>query len=67
MPGGTGLDLLSEFATRSPKTKVIMLTSEQGVRSGVEAMKLGAADYLTKPVHPSELLSHAQAAVAVTA
>ncbi len=67
MPGGTGLELLEEFASRAPATKVIMLTSEQGVRSGVEAMKLGATDYLTKPVNPREVLSHAQAAVSVAA
>lgn len=65
MPGGTGLELLSEFSSRAPETKVIMLTSEVGVRSGVEAMKLGAADYLTKPFNLDEVLSHARTAIAV--
>ncbi|MFT4637057.1 MAG: ActR/RegA family two-component response regulator [Verrucomicrobiales bacterium] len=67
LPGGTGLDLLTEIRSRFPETKVIILTGEQGVSVGVDAIKRGATDYMTKPVNPSELISHARAAISLSA
>lgn len=52
LPGGPGTDLI-EMAAPSP---VIIMTSFATVRSAVEAMKQGAADYLSKPFDPDELL-----------
>src|SRR5262245_36278049 len=49
MPGMSGVDLLSKINQRSHGTAVIMMTAHGSTESAVEAMKLGAADYLTKP------------------
>ncbi len=56
MGENSGIDLLRFWKSRSPKTPVIMVTAHGNVASAVEAMKLGAEDYLTKPVNPDELL-----------
>jgi len=55
MPGMTGLELLQELRRRRPEALVIMITGFPSVRTAVEAMKLGAFDYVTKPFTPAEL------------
>lgn len=52
----TGTDVLREVKALQPKTAVIILTGFATTESAVEAIKLGASDYLTKPVRMSELL-----------
>jgi DNA-binding NtrC family response regulator len=52
----SGLDLLRFWRTRRPGVPFIMVTAYGEVDSAVEAMKLGAQDYLNKPVNPEELL-----------
>ncbi len=54
LPDGQGLDLLRENRF-SPNTGVVMMTAEDGVKSAVEAMRLGAGDYLGKPFNHEEL------------
>ncbi|MCA9729809.1 MAG: sigma-54-dependent Fis family transcriptional regulator, partial [Candidatus Eisenbacteria bacterium] len=49
MKGSDGLDLLPEFRSRAPQAPVIMMTGHGTVESAVQAMRLGAFDYLTKP------------------
>jgi DNA-binding NtrC family response regulator len=49
MPGRSGLDLLSDLAERRLRAPVIVLTATKTVATAVEAMKRGAADYVTKP------------------
>jgi DNA-binding NtrC family response regulator len=49
MPGGSGLELLAALADQDPRPPVIVLTATRTVATAVEAMKLGAADYVTKP------------------
>ena len=56
LKGEDGLVLLKEIRTSSPRQDVIMITSMQSIKKAVEALKLGAADYLTKPVDADELL-----------
>jgi two-component system NtrC family response regulator len=56
MPGISGLELLKHARSQYPQTIVIVLTAFGTVDTAVEAMKAGAYDYLTKPVHPDELL-----------
>lgn len=53
-PGG-GLSLLREIRKRSPETAVIVMTAFATVSSAVEAMRIGAGDYLTKPFALEEL------------
>ncbi|GFO60874.1 acetoacetate metabolism regulatory protein AtoC [Geomonas silvestris] len=55
MPGMTGFQLLSAVKERSPGTVVIVLTAFGAIDTAVEAMKLGAFDYLTKPFNRDEL------------
>jgi len=49
MPGRSGLELLEELRQRGDPPPVIVLTATKTVTTAVEAMKLGAADYVTKP------------------
>ena len=55
MPGCSGVELLKQIRSQYPEMIVIILTAFGTVETAVEAMKLGAYDYLTKPVHPDEL------------
>jgi DNA-binding NtrC family response regulator len=55
MPRLSGMDLLRRAKEASPETEVIVLTGHGTVESAVEAMKLGAADYLLKPINIEEL------------
>jgi DNA-binding NtrC family response regulator len=50
LPGRNGLELLAELQRTEPGIRVVMLTGQASVDMAVEAMKLGAADFLTKPV-----------------
>lgn len=54
LPDGLGLDLL-RAGDFPPDTAVIIMTAEGGVETAVEAMRLGACDYLAKPFDPGEL------------
>ena len=49
MPGRSGLELLEELRQHDEPPPVIVLTATKTVTTAVEAMKLGAADYVTKP------------------
>ncbi len=55
LPGPSGLELLKTVRTDHPETSVVLMTAFGTVASAVEAMKCGAYDYLTKPLHPYEL------------
>ncbi|MFN8415008.1 MAG: sigma-54 dependent transcriptional regulator [Cytophagaceae bacterium] len=57
LPDVNGLDILSELKKKLPSIQIIMMTFYDDVRSAVKAIKLGAKDYLTKPINPEELLS----------
>ncbi len=56
LQGQDGLSLLAEVRKISPHQAVIMITGMQSIKKAVEALKMGAADYLTKPVDAEELL-----------
>ncbi|MBJ6752157.1 sigma-54-dependent transcriptional regulator [Geomonas anaerohicana] len=55
MPGMTGFEVLSAIKERAPSTVVIVLTAFGAIDTAVEAMKLGAFHYLTKPFNREEL------------
>ncbi len=55
MPGKGGLDLLDGLRGINPEVPVILMTAFGTVASAVDAMKRGAADYLTKPIDLDEL------------
>ncbi len=55
LPGKSGMDILKEITERGIGAQVIMLTSDDTAETAVRAMKLGAADYLTKPFDMDEV------------
>jgi len=55
LPDTTGVEILRRVRQEAPETSVVMMTAYGTVESAVEAMKLGAFDYLTKPVNLDEL------------
>ena len=55
MPGMSGVDLLKHIRAEYPETTVVLVTAFGTVESAIEAMKLGAYDYITKPVNPDSL------------
>ena len=55
MPGMDGVDALKEIKTVSPLVEVIMLTGHATIELAIDAMKLGAHDFLMKPVEIEEL------------
>jgi len=57
MPDMNGLTFLRELSRKFPSTSVIMITAYGGVESYLEAMNLGAYEYLHKPVRLDELRS----------
>lgn len=57
MPGISGMDLLREIKKKGSSAKVIMITGYPSIKSAVEAIKLGAFDYIPKPFTPNDLRS----------
>jgi DNA-binding NtrC family response regulator len=55
MPGLSGLELMEKIRARDGECVVIVMTAFGAVESAVQAMRQGAADYLTKPVNVDEL------------
>ncbi|MGA2254792.1 MAG: sigma-54 dependent transcriptional regulator [Thermoguttaceae bacterium] len=55
LPGMDGMRLLEQIRRTIPTTIVIMITAFASVDTAVRALKLGAADYVTKPINPEEL------------
>jgi two-component system response regulator AtoC len=67
LPDGSGLDVVRRIAADSPETKVVLITAHGTVNVAVEAMKLGAFDFVTKPFELDQLLTTAQNAVRASA
>jgi FixJ family two-component response regulator len=57
MPGVNGMELQRELAARGSILPVVFLTGHGDVPTSVQAMKRGAADFLTKPVDENDLLA----------
>ena len=57
LPRKDGLEVLREAATQNPKFKGIIITAYPSVETAVEAMKIGAVDYIVKPFAPDALES----------
>ena len=58
MPEMNGLELLKTIKGIRPEVMVILMTAYGSIETAVEAMKIGANDYITKPVDLNELLIH---------
>ncbi|MCP4340696.1 MAG: response regulator [Desulfobulbaceae bacterium] len=57
MPGMDGLETLKRIKKSHPDAEIIMLSGQGTVKTSIEAMKLGAEDFLEKPVDMQELLT----------
>jgi len=58
MPGMDGIELLKTIKGTRPEVLVILMTAYGTIETAVEAMKIGANDYITKPIDLNELLLH---------
>lgn len=56
LPDKDGLEMIREIKTVSPTTQIIIITGYSDVKMAVKAMKYGAYEYVTKPIHPEEIL-----------
>lgn len=63
LPDMTGMDVLADLNKASLQVPVIIMTSFSDIRTAVKAMKMGAYEYITKPVNPDELLMLVQQAL----
>ncbi|MFP4168409.1 MAG: response regulator [Desulfonatronovibrionaceae bacterium] len=56
MPGLDGLDVLAQIKSNYPSIQVILLTGRGGTQEGIQGMRLGAFDYIVKPIKLEILL-----------
>jgi len=63
MPGLSGIDLLRQLKARGSTIPVIVMTGHGDIQLAVEAMKIGAADFLEKPFDDEALLVSVRAAI----
>lgn len=61
MPGLAGLEVLKLIHASYPKTPVILFTAQPDLSSAVEAVRLGATDYLLKPLKPDVIIERTKA------
>ncbi len=64
LPGLSGMELIAQLHAAKPKLPIIMMTAHGTTETAIEAMKLGACEYLVKPFEADELLDLAASAVA---
>ncbi len=57
LPGMNGLEILKSIKEQKPQCTVIIITAFATVETAIDALKLGAYDYLTKPFNPDRLIS----------
>ena len=63
MPGLNGMDVLKTIKQRWPDSEVIVVTGYPSIETAKEAVRLGAFNYLTKPLGPDEVIKAANDAV----
>jgi len=63
MPGMDGMSVLKAIKQRWPETEVVIITGYPSVDSAKEAVRLGAFDYLAKPVGPDDVINVANGAM----
>jgi two-component system response regulator RegA len=57
MPGGSGLELLQKLKSIDPATKVVVLTGFGSIATAVDAMRLGATNFVSKPADADDILA----------
>lgn len=64
MPGVKGLEVLKRLRASHPNVQVILLTGQGATKDGMDGMKLGAFDYMVKPLSLDDLTRKLEEAVA---
>ncbi len=64
LPGMDGLQVLRQIHDRYPQLAVVLLTAYASIKSAVEAVRLGATDYLIKPITPEMLMARTRTILA---
>jgi DNA-binding NtrC family response regulator len=62
MPGMDGMETLRRLLDKKPEIQVIMLTGHADLKTGIEAIKEGAVDYLEKPADLNQLMEKVETA-----
>ena len=62
MPGMDGMAVLKAIKQRWPESEVVVITGYPSIETAIEAVRLGAFDYLSKPLGPDEVISVADEA-----
>jgi two-component system response regulator RegA len=57
MPGASGLELIPKLLEIDPATRIVVLTGYAGIATAVEAIKLGAVHYLSKPISTDDIIA----------
>jgi two-component system response regulator HydG len=63
LPDGTGMDVLDYIIKNKSNIPVILITNYSDIRTAVKSMKMGAFEYITKPLNPDELLLNVKEAI----
>jgi DNA-binding NtrC family response regulator len=63
MPGQDGMSVLKQIKERYPESEVVIVTGYPSVDTAKEAVRLGAFDYLAKPVGPDDIVGAARGAI----
>lgn len=63
MPGIKGLEVLERVKRSNPKVQVLLLTGHGSTRDGIEGMRLGAFDYMMKPLNIDTLIEKMESAI----
>lgn len=64
LPGVDGLEVLRQVHDRYPQLAVVLLTAYASIKTAVEAVRLGATDYLIKPINPDVLIARTRTILA---
>lgn len=57
MPGPSGLELLRDLRALTPRTRIVVLTGYGSIATAIEAMRLGASHYVSKPADADDILA----------
>jgi DNA-binding NtrC family response regulator len=63
MPGIKGLEVLERVKRTNPNVQVLLLTGHGSTRDGIEGMRLGAFDYMMKPLNIDTLIGKMESAI----
>jgi len=63
MPGIKGLEVLERVKRSNPRVQVLLLTGHGSTRDGIEGMRLGAFDYMMKPLNIDTLIEKMESAI----